>query len=121
MREDTLKLLLSDLNGRSTDIEGSALVSKDGLIIASYLSPGMAPDRVSTLVAALHALGDLVSTTLHRGAAEHILISGKQGYVLINQTGDDAILCLIGNKSVDLGLLSLEASRAPSPATASLQ
>ncbi|MFN3884176.1 MAG: hypothetical protein ACK4Q4_05380 [Rhodocyclaceae bacterium] len=39
MREEMLRAVLSDLNGSSADIIGSAVVSTDGLMIAACCQP----------------------------------------------------------------------------------
>ena len=46
MRTDRLQQTLLDLNGTSADIEASALISTDGLMMASALPQGMDEDRI---------------------------------------------------------------------------
>jgi len=46
MREEMLKSILSELNGTSADIQASATISTDGLVMASILSSDMDEDRV---------------------------------------------------------------------------
>ncbi len=53
MREEMIQSVLSDLNGSSTDIEASAIISTDGLTIASALSSTMDEDRVGAMAAAM--------------------------------------------------------------------
>ncbi len=120
MREDQIKAILTDLNGGSTDIEASALISTDGLIISSALSPGMDEDRISAMVAAMLSLGERTAAELSRGNLEQVMISGAQGYVLIIHAGSDAVLCTIAGKAIKLGLLFIDASRAAKAATAIL-
>ena len=60
VREE-INQILSDLNGRSADIEASALVSTDGLTIASALSQNIDEDRVAAMSAAMLSLGDRTS------------------------------------------------------------
>ena len=45
MRADMLTSILSELNGSSADIEASAIVSTDGLMMAALLPAGMDEDR----------------------------------------------------------------------------
>ncbi len=49
---------LRDLQGGTPDIEGSAIVSVDGLIMASSLPAGVEEDRVSAMSAAMLSLGE---------------------------------------------------------------
>ena len=45
MRADMLNSILSELNGTSADIEASAVISTDGLIMASQLPQSLDEDR----------------------------------------------------------------------------
>ena len=57
MRNNQLQQILNDLNGSTADIEASALISTDGLMMASALPQGMDEDRVGAMTAALLSLG----------------------------------------------------------------
>jgi hypothetical protein len=121
MGEDKIQTILTDLNGSSADIEASALISTDGLVISSALTAGMDDDRISAMVAAMLSLGDRTAAELSLGSLEQVLISGAQGYVLIIHASNAAVLCIIANKPIKLGLLFVGASRAARAATALLQ
>src|SRR5687768_1964494 len=58
---------LRDLQSTTPEIEASAVVSVDGLIIASSLPPGIEEDRVSAMSAAMLSLGERISNELGRG------------------------------------------------------
>ena len=49
MREDLLTSVLAELNATSADIEACAVLSTDGLMIASMLPQGLDPDRVGAM------------------------------------------------------------------------
>ena len=49
MRTDMFQQALEDLNGSTADIEASALISTDGLMIASALPHGMDEDRMGAM------------------------------------------------------------------------
>jgi len=53
---------LRDLQSRTPDVEASAIVSVDGLIIASSLPAGVEEDRVSAMSAAMLSLGERIAT-----------------------------------------------------------
>lgn len=57
MRTDMFQQVLDDLNSSSADVEASALILKDGLMIASALPSGIDEDRVGAMSAALLSLG----------------------------------------------------------------
>ena len=57
MREQLLISVLSDLNATSADIIASAVISSDGLPIATLIPQGLDADRVGAMSATLLALG----------------------------------------------------------------
>ena len=86
-RIDHLVARLRDLQGSAKDIEASALVSVDGLIIASSLPPGVEEDRISAMSAAMHSLGERISSELGRGTLDQVSIRGNSGHVLLMSVG----------------------------------
>lgn len=112
MREQMLKSVLSDLNGASADVEASAVISTDGLTIASMLSVGMDEDRVGAMSAAMLSLGDRTAAELSRGELEQVMVKGENGYILLIHAGRDAVLTVIARKEAKLGLVFLDAKRA---------
>jgi uncharacterized protein len=112
MRDDMLTTILNDLNGSSVDIEASAVISADGLMMASLLPPGLEGDRMGAMSAAMLALGSRTSDELARGALEQVLIKGDNGYVLLTQAGVEAVLAVVTRPSAKLGLIFLDVRRA---------
>ena len=101
MREDLLTSILAELNATSADIEACAVLSTDGLMIASLLPQGLDPDRVGAMAA-----------ELSRGDLEQVMIKGGHGYVLMTHAGADAVLTVLANPQAKLGLIFLDAKRA---------
>ncbi len=112
MREDMLASILSELNGTSADIEASAVISTDGLMIASVLPQGMDEDRVGAMSAAMLSLGDRTSGELGRGELEQVLIKGDNGFVLMTHAGEDAVVTVMAKPRAKLGLIFLDVKRA---------
>jgi hypothetical protein len=112
MREDMLKSILSELNGSSTDIEASAVISTDGLIMSSILSSNMDEDRVGAMAAAMLSLGDRTSQELGRGDLEQVLVKGHNGYVIMTHAGPDTVVTVVTKSSAKLGLIFLDIKRA---------
>ncbi|TQV62538.1 MAG: hypothetical protein FNT29_08090 [Halothiobacillaceae bacterium] len=112
MRADMLTSILSELNGSSADIEASAIVSTDGLMMAALLPGGMDEDRVGAMSAALLSLGDRTAKELARGGLEQVLIKGDKGYILMTHAGDDAVLTVLAKPQAKLGLIFLDVKRA---------
>ena len=112
MRSDMLSNILSDLNGTSAEIEASAVISTDGLMMAAVLPAGLDEDRVGAMGAAMLSLGDRTAQELARGNLEQVLIKGDNGYVLMTHAGNDAVLSVIAKSNARLGLIFLDVKRA---------
>jgi len=112
MRSELLNSVLSDLNGSTTDIEASAVLSTDGLVMASMLPSGMDEDRVGAMSAAMLSLGDRISSELQRGTLDQVLIKGDQGYVLMTHAGNEAVVTVLARSETRLGLIFLDIRRA---------
>ncbi len=112
MRSEMLNSILSDLNGSTADIEASAVLSTDGLMMAALLPAGMDEDRVGAMSAALLSLGDRTSEELNRGALEQVLIKGDNGYILMTHAGNEAVVTILAKPNARLGLIFLDVKRA---------
>ena len=112
MREEMLKSILSELNGTSADIQASATISTDGLVMASILSSDMDEDRVGAMAAAMLSLGERTLQELGRGDLEQVLVKGAQGYVLMTHAGPNTVVTVVTTASAKLGLIFLDVKRA---------
>ncbi len=103
---------LRDLQASSPDIEASAVVSVDGLSIASALPQGVEEDRVSAMSAAMLSLGDRIASELGRGTLNQVYIKGENGFVVLMSVGEEAVLTVLARKEAKLGLIFLDMRRA---------
>ena len=103
---------LRELQASTADIEASAIVSVDGLIMASALPANVEEDRVSAMSAAMLSLGERIAGELGRGLLNEVYIKGKQGYVLLTSVGEDAVLTVLAREGAKLGLIFLDMRRA---------
>jgi predicted regulator of Ras-like GTPase activity (Roadblock/LC7/MglB family) len=111
-RTDQLVDRLRTLQANTPDVESSAVVSVDGLIIASSLPTGFEEDRVSAMSAAMLSLGERIAGELGRGMLNEVYIHGNNGYVLLVSVGSDAVLTVLARQGAKLGLVFLEMRRA---------
>jgi len=103
---------LRELQASSPDIEASAIVSVDGLSIASALPQGVEEDRVSAMSAAMLSLGERIASELGRGSLEQVYIKGKNGFVVLMSVGEEAVLTALAREQAKLGLIFLDMRRA---------
>jgi predicted regulator of Ras-like GTPase activity (Roadblock/LC7/MglB family) len=101
---------LRELQASSPDIEASAVVSVDGLSIASALPQGVEEDRVSAMSAAMLSLGERIATELGRGTLEQVYVKGEKGYVILMSVGE--VLTALAREQAKLGLILLDMRRA---------
>ena len=103
---------LREMQASSPDIEASAIVSVDGLSIASALPQDIEEDRVSAMSAAMLSLGERIATELGRGELEQVYIKGENGFVVLMAVGDEAVLTALASEKAKLGLIFLDMRRA---------
>jgi predicted regulator of Ras-like GTPase activity (Roadblock/LC7/MglB family) len=106
-----LDVILNDFERSSPHIQASAVVSNDGLVIASRLPAEVEEDRIGAMGAAILSISKRSGGELARGEIVRVLIEGVDGYILIRNVGDSAILVVLVEKKVRLGLLFLEANK----------
>ena len=90
-RTELLNARLRDLQASSGDVEAAAIVSVDGLSIASSLPAGYEEDRVSAMSAAMLSLGERIATELGRGGLQQVYVKGADGYVVLFAVGEEAV------------------------------
>ena len=108
---ETLNTLLEDLGVTDEDIE-AAVVSVDGFVIASALPHDSAKERVAIMSSAMHSLGETAARELTRGTLSEVYVKGENGYVLLRDVGEEAVLTVLARQQAKLGLLFLDMRRA---------
>lgn len=110
-RTEQLVQRLRELQASSGDVEAAAIVSVDGLSMASSMPPDIEEDRVSAMSAAMISLGERISSELGRGALEQVYVKGESGYVILTAVGEEAVLTVMARKEAKLGLIFLDIGR----------
>lgn len=111
-RGDQMVERLRSMQASAPDIEASAVVSVDGLIMASALQQGVEEDRVSAMSAAMLSLGERIASELGRGTLEQVYIRGGAGAIVLTSVGAEAVLTALTRHDPKLGLVFLEMRRA---------
>jgi len=111
-RADQMVQRLRNMQAAAPDIEASAVVSVDGLIMASALQQGVEEDRVSAMSAAMLSLGERISGELGRGNLDQVYIKGNKGAIVLTAIGEEAVLTAMSRQEGKLGLIFLEMRRA---------
>ncbi len=110
-RTEALMSVLKDLQAATPDIEATAVVSVDGLVMASALPADVEEDRVAAMSAAMLSLGERTAQELGRGTLNQVFIKGEEGYVLLMNAGTDAVLTAMARPDAKLGMIFLDMKR----------
>lgn len=111
LRKKTLRSTLRALNTFSADIEASATISTDGIMLASVLSENTDHDRFGAMCASLLALADRAAQEIARGTLKQVLVEGDKGVMLLVYAGRDAVLAVAARTTVNLGMVFIEARK----------
>lgn len=107
-KADQLAAALDDLLAVSPDVEAAAIVSADGLPMASALPPYVEEDRLAAMSAALLTLGERAAVGLGKGDLAQVFVEGTQGYVVLMAAGENAVLVAVTSRSAKVGLVLFE-------------
>lgn len=111
-RSDELNKILRGLQSGTPEIQASALVSEDGLMIASALPAHLDETRVAGIGSTLLRLGQRAATDLHRGKLEQVLVRGQEGYVVMVAAAPGTMLLALASHEAKLGLIFLDLTKA---------
>lgn len=111
-RVETLNQVLRSLTTESPDIQAAALVSEDGLILASALPQHVEELRVGGMSATVLSLGARAAGELGLGRPEQVLIKGQGGYAVLSSAAQGTVLLVLAGEHAKLGLVFLDMSRA---------
>jgi predicted regulator of Ras-like GTPase activity (Roadblock/LC7/MglB family) len=103
---------LADLLSQAPELEAAAVVSYDGLAMASALPVGMDEDRVAAMSAALLSLGEKAAQGLGRGDLSQVYVEGETGTVFLVSCDDEAVLVAVAAARAKAGLMLFEVRRA---------
>jgi predicted regulator of Ras-like GTPase activity (Roadblock/LC7/MglB family) len=113
-RSDRLDRAIHGLLSQTPEIEAAAVVSFDGLPMASALPPSMDEDRVAAMSAALLSLGERAAQGLGRGELSQVYIEGDSGTVFLISADDEAVLVAVAAQGAKVGMMLYEVKRCAS-------
>ncbi|MEM6435702.1 MAG: roadblock/LC7 domain-containing protein [Cyanobacteria bacterium P01_D01_bin.115] len=109
---EKLNAILQSFVSGTNDVQGVALVTPDGLPLASILPSEMDEERVAAMSAAMLSLGERIGGELARGSMDRIFVEGNSGYGILIDCGSDAVLLALASRAAKQGILMLEIKRA---------
>jgi uncharacterized protein len=103
--------ILQNFVATTTDVQGAAMVTPDGLPLATSLPGAMDDERVSAMSAAMLSLGERIGKELARGDIDRIYVEGDEGFSILTSCGEDAVFLVLAGKAAKQGVLMLEIKR----------
>ena len=106
---DQLRFLLQSLLAETSEIQGTSVVSAQGLPIVTVMNSPELNDTnegmVSAMSAALIAVAKRAADELKRGELTRILLEGEIGTLILTNAGENAILTAMIAPDGSLGLI----------------
>ncbi|MEM1512748.1 MAG: roadblock/LC7 domain-containing protein [Candidatus Jordarchaeales archaeon] len=109
---EELEKILKEMEAADPDIEASAIVRTDGLVMASALPKSADEGLIAAMSAAILNIGSRALSELAKGELEKIIVSGDKGDITIMGVGKEAVLSAITKPGANIGLLLVEMARA---------
>jgi len=106
--------MLRALQATSEKIQASALVSHDGLTLASVLGDGVNADRFGAMCASLLALATRAASEVERGELRQIILDGTSGPLLLTRAGATGVLAVAAAPDANLGKVILDTRKTAS-------
>lgn len=93
---------------RNPVVEGAAVVSTDGTVLAANMPPGIPPETLSIMCATIHGAGMTVSMEVRRENPRRIILESSEGRIVIVRAGRRALLVLVLSPDADLNRVADE-------------
>jgi len=107
-RGERLEAAVKSIVERATALQGVAVVSLDGLIIAAALPPSLEQLRVGAVTASILNLSGRSVTQLERGDLQQTVVQGSKGNIVITYAGKNAVFVGVTGPGANLGMVLLE-------------
>jgi Uncharacterized distant relative of homeotic protein bithoraxoid len=110
-KQERLEEVLQDLD-RMSNIEGSAIVSRDGLVIVSHLPTRVVRESFSAMSATMLGAGETAMMELARDPPERVMVETKTTRMVVIGASPETLLVVLGRYNVNLGLLFIQMQKA---------
>lgn len=99
-----LRALRANIDG----IDGSLVVTSDGLLIAHDLH-NLEPTRLAALVSTILSLARQAVRETGRGEFREALAKGTTGYLMVYAAGNNAVVAIIGDIHTNIAMMQYQA------------
>ena len=99
---------------KTGDIEGAAIITRDGLLIASELSEDIDGETFAAMSATMTGAAETAIQELKKSSPERVIVESKNAKLITTGAGEETILACIVNPDAKLGLVLMEMKEASS-------
>ena len=107
---EMLEKILNDINNIG-GVEGSAVASRDGLLICSTLKKSHA-ETFAAMSATMMGAAETATTELGKGIPDRVIVESKNGKIIGTGAGSRALLIVMTEPNASLGLILIETAKA---------
>lgn len=105
--EDTLAGLK-----RIGDVEASAIVSRDGLLMASNIPQSVMAETFAAMSATMLGAAETAVSELKRGVVERVIAESKDTKIITMGAGPKALIVIMATPAASLGIILVEMGKA---------
>ncbi len=110
-KKEALTKILQKLTSTG-DIEGAAVITRDGLLIASELSSGIDGDTFAAMSATMTGAAETAVQELKKSSPDRVIVESNNTNLVTAGAGEQAILACIVSPDAKLGIILLEMKKA---------
>ncbi len=109
--KEMFEKVLNDLSATG-DVEASAIVSRDGLLMASNISTSVQAETFAAMSATMLGAAETAVTELGKGKVDRVIAESKEIKIIVSGAGPNALLVLMARPTAALGLILVEMDKA---------
>jgi predicted regulator of Ras-like GTPase activity (Roadblock/LC7/MglB family) len=112
---ETKKEMLDNLLTKLTqagDVEGAAVITRDGLMIASSLPAGINSDTLAAMAATMQGAAETAVQELKKSSPDRVIVESRNTKLITIGAGEQAILACMTRPEAKLGLVLIEMKKA---------
>lgn len=94
------------------DVEASAVVSRDGLLMAGNISSDIRAETFAAMSATMLGAAETAISELNKGVPNRVIVETPQGKIIATGAGPKALLVLMVQANAGLGLILVEMDKA---------
>ncbi|MGA9138938.1 MAG: roadblock/LC7 domain-containing protein [Methanocella sp.] len=106
-----LNQVLADMR-RAGGIRAIAIVSRDGILIASDMPAEIHPETFAAMSAIMLGAAETAALEINTSAPDRIIVETDQGKLVVSGAGERMMLVLLADAQAGLGHVIVEMSRA---------